>query len=191
MKDQTSFRGVLATPMEPIAYPLLDAQGREAVFQRRAAVIAERMELLVAHFGIEPAHPLKWYLVASQLAQMFVPGLTVRDPNIRSGAGKVWNHARLAALIFEMDREIDAGLQIKQAAYKLSKRSPWAKIVKGNVDKGEALRAQYTRAHRKPEFKLLPMWIGMAANTYLARGDVAAWEKSLQILASDFRTPYV
>lgn len=185
MKTKTrksAYPGDLGTPMAPIYFGLLDAQGKETAAAERAAETMRRMELLAQHLGYGPEASNRWLMVALSLAQAHVPGLTIDDPNKpKAGAEKIWDSMRRGLLVFEMRREIDSGLAIKQAAYKLSTRRPWTKLVKGS-DRPEALRAMYTRSKNRGDLKFPLQLFEVASKAYLNNGDEAAWLRAQEVV---------
>ncbi len=180
---QSKYKGDLAAPMEPIYHGLLSGVGNslEVAKEQRAAEIARRMNLLAMHFGLDPLED-PWFVLAYELAKLTVPGLAVRDPLVRSGAKKVWDHTRLSILVFEMNREIAGGLKIKQAAYKLAGRRPWKKLCKGDVDKGEAIRHRFTKARNLGSVKAGAEWWKLVSRPYFKNDDPEAWMESLYML---------
>jgi hypothetical protein len=157
------FKGKLNQRLEPIFFGIIS---EEEARQQRAPLIAERLALILEHYGIaDTNHEQQMTKLAHCLLRDFVKGFQVADPYKSVGAKSVWNVVRRSFLVCEMERCIAQTTPPRtelEAARLLAQKEPWKTIcAMGAHQKGgsrldeaaETLRRRYSISKRStPDF---------------------------------------
>lgn len=142
--------GPLTEPLPPLRLGIIASEGEnETKIERRVSLEYEKLELLAAHFGIQPG-PSAWYQLSLHLARFLVPGLNEAKPK---GRPTKWGMVERALLVVEIERRTSQGLTQEQAARAIAKLEPWQSFVTSwsygkattGPDPAEALRQEYKK----------------------------------------------
>ena len=144
-KQKTAFRGKLTEPLSLLpeaGHPA--GESAPAIADLRKSEVAERLLLLLRHYGIDLSDPDHWYKLALCLACHHVPGLKVEQ----RGSEKDWGLQMEKKLYTDVTRFINGQKHTaRSACHHLAKKRPYESIpAKSDKARGNSLYRRYMRS---------------------------------------------